>query len=102
MNLLRLPGLHRLIPAALRLEEQYRSRISTRDLNEALRELAEERPGPRKAQRRLSLRYLVQTGEAPPTFRLDVNDRGLMTRDYGFWLENRLRQRFDDGVLHPQ
>ena len=37
--------------------------------------------------------------EAPPTFRLDVNDRSLMTRDYGFWLENRLRQRFDlDGV----
>ena len=34
-----------------------------------------------------------------PTFRLEVNDRSLMTRDYGFWLENRLRQRFDlDGV----
>jgi GTP-binding protein len=91
--------MHRLLPAALRLEERYRSRLSTRDLNEALRELAAERPGPRKAQRRLSLRYLVQTGEAPPTFRLDVNDRALMTRDYGFWLENRLRQRFDlDGV----
>ena len=45
------------------------------------------------------MRYLVQTAEAPPTFRLDVNDRTLMTRDYGFWLENRLRQRFDlDGV----
>ena len=41
----------------------------------------------------------MQTGERPPTFRLDVNDRSLMTRDYGFWLENRLRQRFDlDGV----
>ena len=41
----------------------------------------------------------MQTGEAPPTFRLEVNDRSLMTRDYGFWLENRLRQRFDlDGV----
>ena len=60
---------------------------------------AAERPGPRKGQRRLSLRYLVQTAEAPPTFRLDVNDRSLMTRDYGFWLENRLRRRFDlDGV----
>ncbi len=92
-------GLHRLIPAALRLEERYRSRLTTRELNTALRELAEERPGPRSGQRRLSLRYLVQTGEAPPTFRLDVNDRSLMTRDYGFWLENRLRQRFDlDGV----
>ncbi len=92
-------GLHRLLPAALRLEVRYRSRISTRDLNEALRELVAERPGPRKGQRRLSLRYLVQTAEAPPTLRLDVNDRSLMTRDYGFWLENRLRQRFDlDGV----
>jgi GTPase len=92
-------GLHRLLPAALRLEERYGARISTRDLNEALRELAAERPGPRKGKRRLSLRYLVQTGERPPTFRLEVNDRSLMTRDYGFWLENRLRQRFDlDGV----
>ena len=92
-------GLHRLLPAALRLEERYGARISTRELNEALRELAAERPGPRKGKRRLSLRYLVQTGERPPTFRLEVNDRSLMTRDYGFWLENRLRQRFDlDGV----
>jgi GTP-binding protein len=92
-------GLHRLLPAALRLYERRRARIPTRELNEALRELAAERPGPRKGNRRLSLRYLVQTGEAPPVFRLDVNDRSLMTRDYGFWLENRLRQRFDlDGV----
>jgi GTPase len=92
-------GLHRLLPAALRLEERYRSRVSTHVLNELLRELAAERPGPRKGNRRLSLRYLVQTGEAPPSFRLEVNDRSLMTRDYGFWLENRMRQRFDmDGV----
>jgi GTP-binding protein len=92
-------GLHRLLPAALRLEGRRRARIPTRELNEAIRELAAERPGPRKGNRRLSLRYLVQTGEAPPVLRLDVNDRSLMTRDYGFWLENRLRQRFDlDGV----
>jgi GTP-binding protein len=92
-------GLHRILPAALRLEQRYRSRISTRELNELLRALAAERPGPRRGARRLSLRYLVQTSEAPPTFRLDVNDRSLMTRDYGFWIENRLRQQFDlDGV----
>ena len=92
-------GLHRLLPAALRLEDRYRTRISTARAQRGLRELADERPGPRKGDRRLSLRYLVQTGEAPPTFRLEVNDRSLMTRDYGFWLENQLRQRFDiDGV----
>lgn len=92
-------GLHRLLPAALRLYDKYAARIPTNRLNEAIRELAEERPGPRRGKRRLSMRYLVQISEAPPVLRLDVNDRTLMTRDYGFWLENRLRQRFDlDGV----
>lgn len=92
-------GLHRLLPAALRLYERTRARQSTHVLNTTLRQLAEERPGPRREGRRLSLRYIVQTGVAPPTFRLDVNDRSLMTRDYGFWIENRLRQRLDlDGV----
>jgi GTP-binding protein len=92
-------GLHRLLPAALRLHDRYTARISTHDLNVALRELADERPTPRRDGRRLSLRYLVQTGVAPPTFRLDVNDRSLMRREYGFWIENQLRERFGlDGV----
>ncbi len=87
------------LPAALRLYAKYAARIPTRELNDAIRVLADERPGPRRGRRRLSLRYLIQTSEAPPVLRLDVNDRSLMTRDYGFWLENRLRQRFDlDGV----
>ena len=35
----------------------------------------------------------------PPRFRLFVNDRRLVTRDYGYWLENELRRRFGlDGV----
>ncbi|MEO2139826.1 MAG: ribosome biogenesis GTPase Der [Thermoleophilia bacterium] len=88
-------GLGRLIPAALRLYEKSHTRLSTRDLNTTLRDLADERPGPRKGKRRLSMRFLVQTGVGPPVFRLEVNDRSLMTRDYGFWLENRIRDRFD-------
>lgn len=92
-------GLHRLLPAALRLYARYQSRIPTHDLNNLLRELAAERPGPRRRGGQLSLRYLVQTSTAPPTFRLEVNDSSLLTRDYGFWIENRLRRHFDlDGV----
>ena len=30
----------------------------------------------------------------PPRFRIFVNDPGLVTRDYGFWVENELRERF--------
>jgi GTP-binding protein len=92
-------GIDRLIPAALRLHARLSERISTKKLNTALRALAEERPGPRKGARRLSLRYLVQTGIAPPRFRLDVNDKALLTRDYIFWLESRLRREFGlDGI----
>ncbi len=87
-------GLDRLLPAALRLYATSHERLSTHDLNTALRELAEERPGPRSGRQQLSMRFLVQTGIGPPVFRLEVNDRSLMTRDYGFWLENRLRERF--------
>ncbi len=85
-------GVHRLLPAALRLYDRYRERVPTGTLNRILRQLAEERPGPRKGGRRLSLRYLVQTGTSPPRFRLDVNDRDLLKRDYVVWLEGRLRR----------
>jgi GTP-binding protein len=92
-------GLHRLLPAALRLYERYGSTLSTNRLNRLLRELADERPGPRSGRRRLSLRYLSQTDQSPPRLRLIVNDPTLMTRDYGYFLENRIRREFDlDGV----
>ncbi len=88
-------GIDRILPAALRLYERLSQRISTKKLNTELRALAEERPGPRKGNRRLSMRYIAQTGINPPTFRLDVNDKALLTRDYIFWVENRLRRAFD-------
>ena len=94
-------GLHRLLPAALRLEERCRARIvHARAQRGASASWPTERPGPAQGQpRACRCATSCRPGEAPPTFRLEVNDRSLMTRDYGFWLENRLRQRFDlDGV----
>ena len=35
----------------------------------------------------------------PPRFRVHVNDPGLVTRDYAYWVENRVRERFQlEGV----
>ena len=31
---------------------------------------------------------------APPRFAVEVNDRRLVTRDFGFYVENRLRSEF--------
>ena len=44
--------------------------------------------------RRLNLLYGTQTTVRPPRFKFFVNDPSLMTRDYGYWVENRLRERF--------
>jgi GTP-binding protein len=43
--------------------------------------------------RRLKVLYGAQVQTRPPRFRLTVNDRGLVTRDYAYYLENHLRDR---------
>ena len=53
----------------------------------------------RRTASRLNLLYGTQVSARPPRFRLFVNDPGLVTRDYGYWVENRLRERFElEGV----
>jgi len=93
-------GLKRLLD---RVEEQFEKhvrRIPTPELNRFLRELRGERQPPsRDGRRRLNLLYAAQIHVRPPRFRVFVNDPGLMTRDYGYWFENRLRDHYDlDGV----
>jgi GTP-binding protein len=80
-----------------RIEELYRrhvGRVSTGELNRHLQELRAERPGPARNGRRLNLLYGTQVQVRPPRFRIFVNDPGLLTRDYGYWIENRIRERF--------
>ena len=85
-----------------RIEEQFAkhtARIPTGELNRFLGELRDEREGPQKAGRRLNLLYGTQISRRPPRFRFFVNDPSLMTRDYGYWIENQLRERFElEGV----
>jgi GTP-binding protein len=42
----------------------------------------------------LNLLYGTQVRARPPRFRFFVNDPSLVTRDYGYWVENKLRDRF--------
>jgi GTP-binding protein len=76
------------------LYDTHTSRIGTGELNRFLAELREQRPGPAKGNRRLNLLYGTQVSTRPPRLRFFVNDPGLLTRDYGYWVENRLREHF--------
>ena len=46
---------------------------------------------------RLKLIYMAQIGERPPRFAIQVNSRARVTRDYAYFLENRLRARYAHG-----
>jgi GTP-binding protein len=88
-------GLHRLFDRIETLFAKYTARIGTGELNRFLRELREQREAPSRRGRRLNLLYGTQTSVRPPRFRFFVNDPGLITRDYAYWVENKLRDRWD-------
>jgi GTPase len=92
-------GINRMLDRIEELYEKHTSRVTTGELNRFLGELREARQPPSKNGKRLNLLYGTQTQVRPPRFRFFVNDPGLITRDYGFWVENRLRERFElEGV----
>jgi GTPase len=89
-------GVDRTLDRIAELFVRHTARIPTPELNDFLQELRAQRPGPTKPGkgRRLNLLYGTQIGVRPPKFKIFVNDPALMTRDYGYWVENRLRERF--------
>jgi len=88
-------GIGRLLDRVEALFEKHTARIPTAELNRFLGELREAREPPAKAGKRLNLLYGTQVQTRPPRFRFFVNDPGLITRDYAYWVENQLRDRFD-------
>jgi len=92
-------GIARLLDRVGEQFDKYASRIPTPELNRFIAELRSARQPPSRAGRRLNLLYGTQIRTRPPRFRFFVNDPGLITRDYGYWVENQLRARFElDGV----
>jgi GTPase len=87
-------GISRLLDRVGELYDKLASRIGTGELNRFLAELREAREPPSRNGRRLNLLYGTQVQARPPRFRFFVNDPGLVTRDYGYWVENQLRDRF--------
>jgi GTP-binding protein len=87
----------RLLLEAMGLADRSRGRIPTPQLNRFLSEATAARQPPSGAGprgHRLRLLFMSQTGERPPRFSIQVNSRNRVTRDYAYFLENRLRERY--------
>ncbi len=87
-------GVGELLHAIASLDARYTAHIATGELNRALKALSADRPLPMKHGKRLKMYYVSQFGTSPPRFAVEVNDRTLLTRDFGFFVENRLRAQF--------
>jgi GTP-binding protein len=101
-----LTGRHvsRLITEAIALGDRMTTRVPTPELNRFVSEAVQARQPPldaraRRGGQRLKLLYMTQIGTRPPRFSIQVNSRTRVTREYAYFLENRLRARLGmDGV----
>jgi GTPase len=87
-------GMKRLVAEALSLADRSSQWIPTPELNRFLGDLQNLREPPSTRGKRLRMYYMAQFETSPPRFAIQVNNRGQVTRDYAYFLENRLRERY--------
>jgi GTP-binding protein len=88
-----------LLPRALKLADKAGERVPTPELNRFVNDVVTRTPPPSRRGRRLRLYYAAQVGERPPRVAIQVNDRKLISRDWAYHLENRMRETYElEGV----
>jgi GTP-binding protein len=88
-------GVPELLRVAVSLAERRAERLPTPELNRFLADVVATTPPPAKrGGRRLRLYYIAQVEMRPPRFAIQVNDRRLISRDWAYHLENRLRAEY--------
>lgn len=89
----------KVLQEAIELADRSHARIPTRELNKFLSDVQAQRQAPNVRGKRLKMYYMTQFQDGPPRFAIQVNSRRQIARDYAFFIENQLRERYDmDGV----
>lgn len=92
-------NIQRVLTEVMAIADRAQHRIPTPELNRFLADVIAARQPPAKQGHRLKMLYIAQVGESPPRFAIQVNSRQRVTRDYAYFVENRLRERYGlDGV----
>ncbi len=82
----------RVLPMALRVQEERLARIPTSRLNQIIHRAQDAHTPPSRGGKALKMYYATQVRTAPPTFLIHVNDPSLMHFTYRRYLENRIRE----------
>ncbi len=84
----------RILPLALRVQEERLRRIPTAELNRLVQQAQDRHAPPSKSGRRLKILYASQVRADPPTFLFHVNDPKLAHFTYVRFLENQIREAY--------
>jgi GTP-binding protein len=87
-------NLAKVLPAAIELADRAGRRIPTPELNKFLSDVQSLRQAPAVRGKRLKMYYMTQFQTSPPRFAIQVNSRRQIARDYAFFIENQLRERY--------
>jgi GTPase len=94
LSALRGRNVAKILDTAIELADRRAERIPTPKLNRFVADVVARHPPPAKRGKRLRLYYAAQVGTAPPRIAIQVNDRRVITRDWAFHLENRMREEY--------
>jgi GTPase len=85
---------NRILPMALRVQQERTVRLNTSQINDMIRDAVIRRSPPTKGGKKLRIYYGTQTGTEPPSFVFFVNDRQIVHFGYKRYLENQIRKRY--------
>jgi len=83
------------MPEVLKAYENTTKEIKTNLLNNVIMDAYALNPAPSYKGKRLKIYFVSQTGNKPPKFTFNVNNKGLVHFSYERYLENKIRENFD-------
>ena len=87
--------IHTLMPAIKKAYESATLEIKTSALNDCIRDAYMLHEPPSYKGKRLKIYFVNQSGNKPPKFTFNVNNKGLVHFSYERYLENKIRESFD-------
>jgi GTP-binding protein len=83
------------MPEILSAYENSKKEIKTSLLNKVIMDAYELNLPPSYKGKRLKIYFTTQVRNCPPTFNIQVNNKGLVHFSYERYLENKIRESFD-------
>lgn len=87
--------IHTLMPTILKCYENSKREIKTSVLNDVINDAYALNLPPTYKGKRLKIYFSNQVSTCPPTFNIQVNNKGLIHFSYERYLENKIRENFD-------